>query len=446
VASVILIGGGVTSGIKVHRLGDDKVEEIFASPIPWIRRDEGEKNQDGTPYLMPYWSPLFIDDVIGKVKSVLRPGDVAAGFLWGADGALLDQDGKLVGEPQFYGGVREEYFLRVKEQVQETKLFRYSAGAPVAGYQFYAHLQRLKELHPEWLAQAVVAVPLMDYWSFRLSGRRGHEQGTAQSEGTRSGTKYRKIYQPIVGNDLANIVSPWSPYPENKLISMTNGAYLLPIRHDSLWARLVGLLYGEFVHWTGGHSGISAFYPSKWNWAIHEAGLSIEGSRECRCVNQNTHCFGPIFERVQTLSGMGYPELGEAAAPFFENAPLLDPRFAVKWLSDPEKGARLLIEEHGSPAKATAGILVTAARLAAESLRSTCRVLKLEYPTKLVVVGGWGRNPWYCQLLEQYCQLEVAVVPNPAKATHLGAAASAYALVMGISFQEAYETLASWWV
>ncbi|MBW3621986.1 MAG: hypothetical protein KY468_01090 [Armatimonadetes bacterium] len=407
---------GATTGLTVAEFSHQGGRVTDQKEIPWI----------GNPKEGIYWPMDWLSGELDRLRSAAGEGDVIALAMPGADLCILPSEESGTLPPvQHYRGVMDGGFIeRATATMPAPEIYRRTNGANVAAFQPYAQLLAYEERHPGVLNDAQAVVPLSDWMTLRLSGRRGHDPVMLQDQGLAN--EGRQVCGEVIGlPGLAAKVAPWRVFGEGEVLRTEAGAYVVPVTHDSVPARNAGYSAAPWVVWTGTWIGTACRVEAIRASALaYEAGFAFEGAGPSLSAITNVGMLGRTYKALVQRQNMGFEEvsariqrrLNDEAIPTFDVADLP---------ADEEEGIRLLMDRFGTDMDVilSAYIASTAAGCR-DRIRATASVLDLEPPQEVAVIGGWSRNAAFLDALQrEYGRVKVPA--QAADATAVGLAADA---------------------
>jgi rhamnulokinase len=363
---------------------------------------------------------------------------------WGVDYALLDRDGRLLGNPYHYRDARTDGILeRAFQLAPRSALYEETGIVPMQINTLFQLLDMVRNRHPQ-LEAAATLLTMPNLFSYWLTGRRAAEYThatTTQCLSIRDGAWAAPL--------LARFGIPAAIFPP----IVAPGTVLGPLLGEV--ASEIGLLDGEgaAVIAVGSHDTASAVaaipgldrgsaYISSGTWSLMgvETGTPIVTERSLAGGFTNEGGVGGTIRLLRNIPGLwllqqcrrqwqregrdyDWDELTQEAEKAEPLLALVDPD-APDFQNPPDMPAavRAYCLKTGQPAPETVGAVV---RCCLESLavryRTTFADLQevLGHPLDTVrIVGGGSRNRLLCQLAADSCG--VPVVAGPTEATALG--------------------------
>ncbi len=356
---------------------------------------------------------------------------------WGVDFGLLSASGSLLGNPLHYRNMfGTDIMDRALEHCGNSWLFDRSP-TQFQPFNTLFQLIALREWMPELLESATTLLPMASLLSFFLCGAKATEFTMATTTQLFDPDNARWSKEILDCFDLPDIMTEIVP-PGTQLGSLTGDAQkqagcdikiILPATHDTASAvASIPLLE-------------RTMFISSGTWFLE--GVVVDRPIRKKEVLErnyaNEGCFDGTYRMLKNLTGLwllerllrewksanpelDYPALQQMAENFDPMSGVLDVESPL--LKNPENMQEAIIQEcsKNSPTPRTKGQLV---RAVLEGIaHKTAQVRKeLEHITgqtleRIHIVGGGVRNTFLCQLISNYCELEV--IAGPEDGTALG--------------------------
>jgi len=426
---------GATTGFSLHRFVGGKTQQIIKAEIPFGKGPDGLK----------YWPTGWLQHILHAAAAYGGRESLLALATWGADSALLTRTGHIftshiIHPAQHYGSVPKSWLGQATAHVSALDIYRRTGGANVAWFQPYAQLLCEKQHRPQLLAwpAKVAVIPMADLMTCILTGAKGHDQTTLQSYGMlEKGWRglYGQLFPQMGKAALAGRIAPWPVFDQRTILPGPGGIRVIPATHDSVPARMVGFSQCPFVLWTGNWVGTAfnladspGVQPSAESLA---ADIAFEGVGPARAAITNIAMLGTYWKALlEWAQGPQKTDYQQGAASALE---ALDKGLEVdlaEILPAQSEQIDQIAVRLGSvcavsdwPVK-LATFIKSAAKACDQKLQATAKVLGLDKPTEVAIIGGWAENAAFVAAL---CSLGYAVhiPPLAAEATHAGLAAQA---------------------
>jgi hypothetical protein len=400
--------------------------------IPW----EGD-TREGI-----YWPREWLIEELRQVKASARKGDVIALAMPGADLYVSSREADTPPRIQHYRGVMDGGFIeKATSKVWPTDLYRRTNGANVAAFQPYAQLLAYEERQPGSVRNAPEIVPLNDWMTDRLTGRKGHDPVMLQDQGlTFEG---RAVCEEIAGVDgLAGRIAPWPAFAEDEILETGGGVYVVPVTHDSVPARTAGYSAAPWVIWTGTWIGTACSVGEVRASALaYESGVAFEGAGPSLSAITNVGMLGRIYKVLIQRAGIDFTEASLRVQRLLDEREL-ETVDVTALPADEDQAVQKLSDRIGwDPDLLLSTYIASTADACRHHIRATSEILGMEPPVDVAVIGGWARNTAFLCALEQHFG-EVRVPEQAPYATAVGLAADALVRVRDASsMKEALEML-----
>ncbi len=429
---VITVVFGATTGCSVDIFAGGKCTTVSREDIPWITVPDG----DGGEAI--YWPNRWVEGKLLLLSAWAEPGDIICVGMPGADLALVR------GEPRFHNLEFEpvQHYRSVpaicQEVVESTNvaaLYRRQNGALVASFQPPAQLLAEAKRRPAKLRAAKAIVPFCDvmtYWltqTFNNEPILGHDRHMLQDQGLSNRRDMRRWLTKLVGGfaGLEEKLVPWKLFREREMIRTSSGVMIMPVSHDSVYSRLVGLAFCPKGIWTGTWVG-SFQRPShgfKPNDDCLKLGLAFEGYGHASAAITNcAGMAGAAYKWMKDQRNYSYQRAAELAceclgihsqeklAPVFKS--VNEPDFAKEWF----------LTRFGGQPNGLAALVEAVAYSCICTLEDADKMFGTRSDLEVAITGGWAENKAFLKAIDRLKYTPV-IPPFASQATSAGLAAEA---------------------
>jgi len=435
VADVIGVGGD--EGVRrAHYTSQGVIEELI--PLRWVTI-KGHRCHD----------PEFIRETTASGTALAGPQGIYTGGLPGASIFFADKQGELVGpvldylELQHHGNEMMKWIEERCGSLLELYLATEGAIVRNAFFQPWCVAKFLVDegmVEPE---QVHTVATLADLWTAAAQGVKSYQVDwvSAKSQGLHDTGDTAEIFAKLGLSWMYEATLNVGFFGELELLWAPNGCRVMPVSHDSYFARVMAFLVTEMMGlsriewgvWTGGWSGVmrrilrdEEVDPSE---ATFEANLAFEGNDDQMFAITNACLLGGFYkelvQRGVRCSFIPAESSYEAAASethkFLKRAKLLE----LDGVSPAVKPGDLVAQRGFG--LALADTVYTHAKLCADQAKAGAELLGDRVPCTVAVSGGWGLNSASDQAFRDQ-GLELATTRHVASTTHDGAATLAYCL------------------